>query len=86
MHVVLSGASLAMVWLFLGAIIDFVPRAGAFASRMRDTPQGLISPAAYAQDDAETNRAVQARLDDLPRDVESAPVRGTPTGSRRPAI
>lgn len=53
-HVVLGGAAVAMVWLMLASIQDFVPRAGTFAERLRETPAMLVDPT-YAVRPAGTN-------------------------------
>jgi len=44
-HLALGLAAVAMVWLLLATITQFVPRAGVFASRLRQTPEMLVSPA-----------------------------------------
>ncbi|MCZ7641203.1 MAG: hypothetical protein M5U12_37225 [Verrucomicrobia bacterium] len=54
-HGVLGGAAVAMVWLMLASIQDFVPRAGTFAERLRETPAMLVDPA-YAVHSTITNR------------------------------
>ncbi len=47
-YLVLGLAALALVWLLQSSIVQFVPRAGTFAERLRDTPEILVSPS-YAQ-------------------------------------
>lgn len=83
-HLVLGAAAVAMVWLMLASIQDFVPRAGTFAERLRETPAMLVDPA-YAAHSTITNRGAATVANAAAEAVKPATNGPARSGAERPA-
>lgn len=72
-HLALAVAALSAVWQFQSAIVHFVPRAAAFAARVRETPTTLV----------DRSYAVRAPRTNTPDQASAQPATNAPA---RPAI